>query len=55
MCQRLVEEQQKMKEHPDVKFVQFKDGSLMFSVCLTFGEFIDYIKSYERLLVELDR
>ena len=54
MCPRLIDVQKQINDHSEVKFVQFHGCNRMFSTCLHSGQFINYIKSYDHFITELE-
>ena len=55
LCPRLIEEQKIISGHNDVKFVQFMGATRWFSVCLNCDKFLNYIRSYEHFITELEK
>ena len=55
LCSRLISEQQDIKKHTDVKFVNYMGDTRFFSVCLNSNTFLNRIRSYGHFVEEFSK
>ena len=54
MCQALINEQKEIENHVSVKWASYMGDNRGFSVCLTDGSFLNFIRSYKHFKTSLD-
>lgn len=55
MCKPLIDEQKRMGEHLEVKYVTYRGANRHFTVCMNDGNFLNKIRNYNDLQANLSR